>query len=339
MDSARALVAKGRGIALVSRTMGVSRAQLSLRINRSADWQDRRCNRRNEEADAEILSAILNIISDMPSYGYRRVWGILRKQRRTEGQPPVNAKRLYRIMSEHNLLLLHHKPERPKREHKGKIAVAESDMRWCSDGFEFGCDNGEKLRVTFALDCCDREAIDWAASTGGYDSSTVQDVMLRSVEKRFGELYAIEAEIRGMPETERLAARQSRSAPLLASLHEWMVEKSATLSKKSRLGEAFTYALNQWDALCYYCRDGLAEPDNNAAERALRAVCLGKKNYIFFGSDHGGERGALLYGLIGTCRLNGIDKEAYLRHILSVLPEWPSNRVGELLPWNVAIPA
>ncbi|MBZ6954125.1 MULTISPECIES: DDE-type integrase/transposase/recombinase, partial [Klebsiella] len=79
------------------------------------------------------------------------------------------------------------KPERPKREHKGKIAVAESDMRWCSDGFEFGCDNGEKLRVTFALDCCDREAIDWAASTGGYDSSTVQDVMLRSVEKRFGD--------------------------------------------------------------------------------------------------------------------------------------------------------
>ncbi len=98
----------------------------------------------------------------------------------------------------------------------------------------------------------------------------------------------------------------------------------------------FAYALNQWDALCYYCDDGLAEPDNNAAERALRAVCLGKKkNYIFFGSDHGGERGALLYGLIGTCRLNGIDPEGYLRHILSVLPEWPINKVAELLPWNV----
>ncbi len=187
MDSARALVAKGRGIALVSHTMGVSRAQLSLRVNRSADWQDRRSNRRNDEADAEILSDILNIISDMPSYGYRRVWGILRKQRCTEGQPPVNAKRLYRIMSEHNLLLLHDKPERPKREHKGKIAVAESDMRWCSDGFEFGCDNGEKLRVTFALDCCDREAIDWVTSTGGYDKATVQDVMLGAIEKRFGD--------------------------------------------------------------------------------------------------------------------------------------------------------
>ena len=187
MDSARALVAKGRGIAQVSRAMSVSRAQLSLRIKRSADWQDRRCYRRNDEADAEILSDILDIISYMPSYGYRRVWVILRKQRNTEGMPPVNAKRFYRIMSEHNLLLLHDKPERPKREHKGKIAVAESDMRWCSDGFEFDCDNGEKLRVTFALDCCDREAIDWAASTGGYDSSTVQDVMLRSVEKRFGD--------------------------------------------------------------------------------------------------------------------------------------------------------
>lgn len=156
--------------------------------------------------------------------------------------------------------------------------------------------------------------------------------------KRIGELYAIEEEIRGRPEAERLVTRQSRTKPLLDSLHEWMVDKSVTLSKKSRLGEAFAYALNQWDALCYYADDGLAEPDNNAVERALRAVCLGKKNYIFFGSDHGGERGALLYGLIGTCKLNGIDPEAYLRHILSVLPEWPCNKVAELLPWNVDLP-
>lgn len=166
--------------------MGVSRAQLSLRVNRPASWQDRRCHRRDEEADAEVLSRILSIISDMPCYGYRRVWATLRRQLRDETLPPVNAKRVYRIMSEHNLLLLHDRPERPKREHKGRIAVAKSDMRWCSDGFEFGCDDGEKLRVTFALDCCDREAIDWAASSGGYDSVTVQDVMLRSVEKRFG---------------------------------------------------------------------------------------------------------------------------------------------------------
>lgn len=186
MDSACALVAKGQGVAPVSRTMGVSRAQLSLRANRSAVWQDKRCNRRDEEADAEVLSRLLVIISDMPGYGYRRAWATLRRQSRNEGLPPVNAKRVYRIMSENNLLLLHHKRYRPPREHNGKVAVPESDQRWCSDGFEFGCDDGNKLRVTFALDCCDRDAIDWAAVTGGYDSVTVQDVMLGAVEKRFG---------------------------------------------------------------------------------------------------------------------------------------------------------
>lgn len=112
-----------------------------------------------------------------------------------------------------------------------------------------------------------------------------------------------------------------------------MVDKNGTLSKKSRLGEAFSYVLNQWDALCYYSDDGLAEADNNTAERVLRAVCLGKKNFMFFGSEHG----ALLYGLIGISRLNGIDPEANLRYILSVLPEWPSNRVDELLPWNAVL--
>lgn len=125
--------------------------------------------------------------------------------------------------------------------------------------------------------------------------------------KRISELYAIEEEIRGLPASQRLTARRSRSKPLLISLHDWLVEKSVSLSKKSRLGEAFAYALNQWDALCYYCDDGLAEPDNNAAERATEAACPGKNNYIYFGSDHGGECGALLYGLIETCRLNGID--------------------------------
>lgn len=187
MDSACALVANGQGIAPVSRVLGVSRAQLTLRMRTSGEERTGRRQRRDEEADAEVLSRILAIISDMPGYGYRRVWAILRRQSRNEGMPLVNAKRVYRIMSENNLLLLHSRePQRPQREHKGIISVRESNQRWCSDGFEFGCDDGEKLRVTFALDCCDREAIDWAASTGGYDKATVQDVMLGAVEKRFG---------------------------------------------------------------------------------------------------------------------------------------------------------
>ncbi len=162
----------GQGIAPVSRVLGVSLAQLTLRMKASDNKPDKRRQRRDEAADAEVLSRILDIIGDMPPE-YRRVWAILRRQSRNEGLPFVNAKRVYRIMSENSLLLLHDKPSRRQREHKGRISVKESDQRWCSDGFEFGCDDGEKLRVTFVLDSCDREAIDWAASTGGYDKATV----------------------------------------------------------------------------------------------------------------------------------------------------------------------
>ncbi|MGC9699828.1 IS3-like element IS2 family transposase, partial [Escherichia coli] len=103
------------------------------------------------------------------------------------GMPAINAKRVYRIMRQ-NALLLERKPTVPpsKRAHTGRVAVKESNQRWCSDGFEFCCDNGERLRVTFALDCCDREALHWAVTTGGFNSETVQDVMLGAVERRFG---------------------------------------------------------------------------------------------------------------------------------------------------------
>lgn len=124
----------------------------------------------------------------MPAeHGYRRVWTLLRRESESEGLTPANAKKVYRVMRD-NRLLLGRKPARQvnKRAHKSKVAVKESNSRWCSDGFEFRCDNSEKLRVTFAMDCGDREAQGRAASTGSYDSDTVQDVMLQSVEKCFG---------------------------------------------------------------------------------------------------------------------------------------------------------
>ncbi|MCW2483439.1 IS66 family transposase, partial [Candidatus Symbiopectobacterium sp. NZEC135] len=130
--------------------------------------------------------------------------------------------------------------------------------------------------------------------------------------KRIGQLYAVEAELRGLPAEQRLSQRQLRAKPLLKSLEGWLREKVKTLSRHSELAKAFTYALNQWLALTYYAEDGWVEVDNNIAENALRLVSLGRKNWLFFGSDHGGERGALLYGLIGTCRLNSIDPERYL---------------------------
>lgn len=110
-----------------------------------------------------------------------------------------------------------------------------------------------------------------------------------------------------------------------------------TLSRHSELAKAFAYALNQWQALTYYAEDGWAEADNNIAENALRMVSLGRKNFLFFGSDHGGERGALLYSLIGTCKLNGMDPESYIRHVINVIADWPVNRVSELLPWRSGI--
>ncbi|EGW6899435.1 IS3 family transposase [Escherichia coli] len=185
VDSARALIARGWGVSLVSRCLRVSRAQLHVILRRTDDWKDGRRSRHSDDTD--VLLRIHHVIGELPTYGYRRVWALLRRQAELDGMPAINAKRVYRIMRQ-NALLLERKNAVPpsKRAHTGKVAVKESNQRWCSDGFEFRCDNGEKLRVTFALDCCDREALHWAVTTGGFDSETVQDVMLGAVERRFG---------------------------------------------------------------------------------------------------------------------------------------------------------
>jgi hypothetical protein len=153
--------------------------------------------------------------------------------------------------------------------------------------------------------------------------------------KRIGELYVIEGTIRGRPPEERRAVRQARARPLLDSLHVWLQGTLTKLSKKSDTTAAVNYALNRWDALLRYCNDGRLEIDNNAAERALRAVALGRKNYLFAGSDRGGERAAAIYSLIGTAKLNGLDPEAYLCQVLDRIADHPINRIGELLPWNI----
>ncbi|WP_251005220.1 IS3 family transposase [Escherichia coli] len=185
VDSARALIARGWGVSLVSRCLRVSRAQLHVILRRTDDWMDGRRSRHTDDTD--VLLRIHHVIGELPTYGYRRVWALLRRQAELDGMPAINAKRVYRIMRQ-NVLLLERKPAVPpsKRAHTGRVAVKESNQRWCSDGFEFRCDNGEKLRVTFALDCCDREALHWAVTTGGFNSETVQDVMLGAVERRFG---------------------------------------------------------------------------------------------------------------------------------------------------------
>jgi len=153
---------------------------------------------------------------------------------------------------------------------------------------------------------------------------------------RIGALYGIEEQIRGKPAELRRSIRQDRARPLLDDLRQWMEKTLRSLSTKSETAGAIRYALSHWRALTRYVDDGLLEIDNSAAERALRAVAIGRKNYLFMGADSGGQRAASLYSLIGTAKLNGLDPAFYLRAILEKLPEHPINRIEELLPWNIA---
>ena len=155
--------------------------------------------------------------------------------------------------------------------------------------------------------------------------------------ERIAALYAIEAEIRGSTPEIRKSIRQARARPMLDRMNAWLEDTLAKLSRKSDTAAAIRYALSRWPALTRYADDGQLEIDNNAAERALRVVALGRKNYLFAGSNAGGERAAAIYSLLGSAKLNGLDPEFYLHHVLDRIADHPINRINELLPWNIAL--
>jgi putative transposase len=167
----------------ISDTLGVARSNLAMQ---AASGRTRKRRGRRPQPEAALVTEIKTLIAGQPTYGYRRIHALLRCQRREQGGAPVNVKRVYRIMKAYGLLLDRHTGGGEERRHDGRIAVDLPDTRWCSDGFEIGCDNGEKVRIAFTLDCCDREAISWVATTGGIDSSDIRDLMIDSVERRFG---------------------------------------------------------------------------------------------------------------------------------------------------------
>ena len=153
---------------------------------------------------------------------------------------------------------------------------------------------------------------------------------------RIGELFRIEAQVNGRSALRRRRMRQTRSVPVLTELKSWMSETLAQVSAKSPMALAIGYSLSNWTALTNYVEDGRIDAHNNAAERALRGVAIGRKNYLHVGSDAGGHTAAVMYTLLGTARLNGINPQRYLRHVLERIGEHPSNSIDELLPWAVA---
>ena len=156
---------------------------------------------------------------------------------------------------------------------------------------------------------------------------------------RIAALYAIEASITGKPPDLRRHVRQAQAAPLLHDLRSWLKITLTKVPGRGDVAGAIRYALSRWTALTRYVDDGTIAIDNNPVERAIRPVALGRKNWLFAGSDAGGERAAAIYSLTQTAKLNGLDPEAYLRHVIGCIADHPVNRVAELLPWNIEVSA
>jgi transposase len=152
--------------------------------------------------------------------------------------------------------------------------------------------------------------------------------------ERIAELFAIEQPINGRPPPERRTVRRQEAAPLLVELEAFLHKALTQISGKSTLAQAIRYALSRWPALSRYTTDGCLEMTNNAVERAIRPLAMTRKNYLFVGSDSGGQRAAAMYTLIETAKMNGLDPEAYLRDVLARIADHPINRIDELMPWN-----
>ena len=156
----------------------------------------------------------------------------------------------------------------------------------------------------------------------------------REALERIADLFAIERELRGLEPEARRDARRERSLPLLEELKAFLDASLARVSGKGSLAGAIRYALSRWEALTRFTTDGRLEMSNNAAERAIRPLALGRKNYLFAGSDAGGRRAAAVYTIVETARMNGLDPEAYLADVLARIADHPASRIDELLPWH-----
>lgn len=162
----------------VADALAVARSNIAERV------KGRRPKRgpQTRDGDLELAAEIRRFVDQRPTYGYRRIAALIKRERRSGGGTPVNAKRVYRLMKKHGLMLARHTGRRRPREHDGRVVTLRSNVRWCSDSLEFTCWNGELVRVAFALDCHDREVIGWVATTAGISGEMIRDLMVECVE-------------------------------------------------------------------------------------------------------------------------------------------------------------
>ena len=243
-----------------------------------------------------------------------RLWVYAREQRPWSGPEPPAAVYLYAP---------DRKAERPASHLEDFKGVLHVDGY---AGFEQLAINGDVV-----LAACwahtRRKFYEVAEATG----SPVATEALR----RIGELYVIEARVRGQSSAHRLAERRSFSRPVVQALHAWLEAQLPRVAGRSTLAEAIRYALSRWEGLTRFLHDGRIELDTNPVERAIRPVALGRKNHLFAGSDGGGDRWAIVCSLIETCKLNRVEPYAYLNDVLTRMVEgYPVNRIDELLPWT-----
>jgi transposase len=167
----------------------------------------------------------------------------------------------------------------------------------------------------------------------GDNAPPISPIALEAV-KRIDALFAVEREINGLLAATRLAARQEKSAPLVVAFEGWMRAERAKLSRHAAIAKAIDYLLTRWPAFTRFLEDGRICLSNNAAERALRGLALGRKSWLFAGSERGAERAALLYTLIQTAKLNDVDPQAWLADVLARIADTPQTKLAQLLPWN-----
>ena len=247
-----------------------------------------------------------------------RLWVYLRDERPYAGPAPPAV--IYRYSPDR-------KGEQPQRHLVQFRGFLHADG-YAGFGALYQADGGKPAPVT--------EVFCWAhVRRKFHDVHLTGSPLAKEALDRIGRLFDIERAAHGLPPDMRQRVRQSRAAPLVEELAAFLDATLPRLSGKSDLAAAIRYARSRWEALTRYLADGRLEISNSAAERAIRPLALGRKNWLFAGSDNGGGRAAAMYTLIETAKLSGLDPEAYLRDVLGRIADHPINRIAELLPWNV----